>query len=512
MTWRRLALWTLVLTGGMSGMAVEMAGSRLLAPYFGDSLLVWANLIGLILLYLTVGYYLGGWLADRMPRPEVLFRLTAAAALAIALIPVASRPVLRYAATGFATARWGLLVGSFLGVMLLFAAPMILLGCISPFAIRLSVRGLHATGRVAGSIYGISTIGSLLGTFLPVFVLIPALGTRRTFLLVALALGIVSLWGLVQALGRRGWLYTLIPLLAALLWVWGTGGPIRPVAGLIYEGESAYNYIQVLQQGDEFILKLNEGEGNQSVYHPDRILLSRIFDYFLAAPYFRPADAPFTLERVCLIGLAGGTMARQYAAVYGPVPMDGVEIDPQIITVAQRYLDLHVPSLEITIGDGRYFLREKGRRYDVIIVDAYRPPYIPFHLATAEFFAEARDHLAPYGVVAVNVARTADDFRLVDALASTLHAVFPTVWIVDAAESYNSMIVATAAPVSAADFQQQSARAEHPLLAEVLARTATHLRPFTAATMPPLRDDRAPIERVIHEMIWRFAWAGENPG
>jgi len=150
MTWRRLALLTLVLTGGISGMAVEMAGSRLLAPYFGDSLLVWANLIGLILLYLTVGYYLGGWLADRMPRPEVLFRLTAAAALAIALIPVASRPVLRYAATGFAIARWGLLVGSFLGVMLLFAAPMILLGCISPFAIRLSVRGLHATGRVTG--------------------------------------------------------------------------------------------------------------------------------------------------------------------------------------------------------------------------------------------------------------------------------------------------------------------------------------------------------------------------
>ncbi len=512
MTWRRLALLTLVLTGGMSGMAVEMAGSRLLAPYFGDSLIVWANLIGLILLYLTVGYYLGGWLADRMPRPEVLFRLTAAAALAIALIPMVSRPVFSLAATGFATARWGLLVSSFLGVMLLFAAPMILLGCVSPFAIRLSVRGLHATGRVAGSIYGVSTVGSLLGTFLSVFVSIPTLGTRRTFLLMALALGVVSLWGLVQTLGRRGWLYALIPLLAVLLWMWGTGGAIRPVAGLIYEGESAYNYIQVRQQGEEFILKLNEGEGNQSAYHPDRILLSRIFDYFLAAPFFRPADAPWTLERVCLIGLAGGTMARQYAAVYGPVPMDGVEIDPQIVVVARRYLDLHVPSLEITIGDGRYFLQQKDCRYDVIIVDAYRPPYIPFHLTTTEFFAEARDHLAPHGVVAVNAARTADDFTLVDALASTLKAVFPTVWIVDAAESHNSMIVAAAEPVSAADFQQQSARATHPLLVEVLARTTAHLRPFTSATMPPLRDDRAPIEQVIHQMIWRFAWEGEAPG
>jgi spermidine synthase len=492
----------------MSGMTVEMAGSRLLAPYFGNSLIVWANLIGLILLYLTVGYYLGGWWADRDPRPQTLYRLTAMAALAIALLPYLARPILGFAASGFADFRWGLVVSSFLGALLLFGAPMILLGCVSPFAIRLSVRGLHAAGRTAGGVYGLSTIGSLLGVFLSTFWTIPALGVRRTFLCAALLLSALSLLGLWQALGRKAWPYLLLALAILALAILSPVGTIKPVAGLIYEGESAYNYIQVQRQGDDYLLKLNEGEGNQSVYRPGAVLLGRIFDYFLAAPLFRPASVSTPPERVCIIGLAGGTMARQYAAVYGPLPIDGVELDPQIIAVAQRYLDLNVPSLSVFIQDGRYFLRETDSRYDVLIVDAYRPPYIPFHLSTVEFFAEARAHLTPTGVLAVNVGRTEEDQTLVHVIASTIRAVFPTVYIVDAHESYNSMIVASAQPVSADDLTAQIARLTDPRLLDVAGRVQAGLRPFPVALTEPLRDDHAPIEQLIHQMIWRFARAG----
>jgi len=506
MNWKRALLLALVFISGMAGMAVEMAGSRLLAPYFGSSLIVWANLIGLILLYLTAGYYLGGWLADRNPRANLLFRLTSWAALTIALIPSAARPILQFAAIGFAAFRWGLLVSSFIGVMALFAVPVILLGCVSPFAIRLDLRGLHSTGRVAGGIYGISTLGSILGTFLPVFWLIPALGTRRTFLLFALLLALISLLGLAQALRRGAWPYALIPLAILALWAWNPGRPIKPAAGLVYEGESAYNYIQVLRQGEEYLLRLNEGEGNQSVYAPGKVLLYRIFDYFLAAPLFQPADSRPQLRRVCLIGLAGGTIARQYSEVYGPLPIDGVEIDPQILAVARQYLDMNLSNLHVFIQDGRYFINQTRNDYDVIIVDAYRPPYIPFHLATTEFFLEARRRLTPEGVLAVNVARTATDYALVDIVASTLKEVFPAVFIVDAAESYNSMVVAAQGPVTRDDFEVQAARLSTPALRDVAQRVSEHLREFPAPITPPLRDDHAPIEQVIHNMIWRFVW------
>lgn len=508
MTRRRALLLGLVFVAGMTVMAVEMGGSRLLAPYFGNSLVVWANLIGLIMLYLTVGYYLGGWLADRFPREKTLFRLTLLAALAIAMVPTLARPILGYAATGFVTFRWGLIVGSFLGVMALFALPMILLGCVSPFAIRLDLRGLHATGRVAGGIYGLSTLGSILGTFLPVFWLIPALGTRRTLLLFALVLALISFLGLWQTLGRRAWPYILAPLVVLGLWALSPHGGIKPTAGLIYEGESAYNYIQVLHRDGTYILKLNEGEGNQSLYRPGEILLGRIFDYFLAAPLFRPAKGQAEIRRACIIGLAGGTIARQYTALYGALPIDGVEIDPQIVEVGRRYFAMDLPNLGVFVQDGRYFLSQTRHAYDVIVVDAYKPPYIPFHLATQEFFALARSKLTEEGVVAVNVARTATDFALVEAIASTMKTVFPSVWIVDAQESYNSMVVGTRQPVARADFQAHAARLSDPLLQDAATRTSACLREFPAATTPPLRDDCAPIEQIIHNMIWRFVWEG----
>src|SRR5690242_5711200 len=193
--------WVLILlvfVAGAASLAVELSASRLLAPYFGTSLFVWANLIGLILLYLTIGYYLGGRLADRFPRPRVLYTLTTVAAFLIGVIPFLARPILSWSQSSFANFSISIFYGSLVSVILLFAIPMILLGCVSPFAIRLRISQVGKSGRTSGQLYAISTAGSIVGTFLPVFLLIPNIGTYRTFFTFAVALLLVSIAGLAS--------------------------------------------------------------------------------------------------------------------------------------------------------------------------------------------------------------------------------------------------------------------------------------------------------------------------
>lgn len=201
-TGRTIQGWLLVLmvfVAGTCSLAVELTASRLLAPDFGTSLFVWANLIGLILLYLTVGYYLGGRIADRYPRPAVLYGMTAIAALLIALIPLIAPPVLTWALFTFAALPLGVFYGSLVSILLLFALPIILLGCVSPYAIRLRVEQIGKAGRTVGYLYAISTAGSIVGTFLPVLVTMPYLGTNLTFFLFAAALLLMSLIGLLSS-------------------------------------------------------------------------------------------------------------------------------------------------------------------------------------------------------------------------------------------------------------------------------------------------------------------------
>ncbi len=194
----------MVFVAGAASLSVEFSASRLLAPYFGDSLFVWASLIGLILLYLTVGYYAGGQLADRFPRPTLLYLLTLISALLIALVPVIAHPVLNWSLFTFATQPLGVFYGSSLAILLLFALPVVLLGCVSPFAIRLLVKQVGSSGRTSGQLYAISTLGSILGTFLPVLWLLPTLGTNLTILVTALSLLLFSGIGLAGAVLTAG--------------------------------------------------------------------------------------------------------------------------------------------------------------------------------------------------------------------------------------------------------------------------------------------------------------------
>ena len=221
-SWGWRLLLPLVFTGGLASLGIEFAAARLLAPFFGQSLFIWGTLIGLILIYLTIGYYVGGRLADRRPEMNLLFQLTAAGALLTATIPVISRPILSLAQTGFAQLSVGLVLGSLISVIVLFAAPVILLGMVSPFVIRLRIRQLETAGNAAGAVYALSTLGSILGTFLPVFWLIPTYGTRPTIFILAFLLGMISTAGLVGR-GRRR-LYLLIPIVIVALAAFAGGG------------------------------------------------------------------------------------------------------------------------------------------------------------------------------------------------------------------------------------------------------------------------------------------------
>lgn len=506
----RSYLYLLTFVAGFTTLGVELSASRLLDPWFGNSLIVWASLIGLILLYLAAGYWLGGRLADRSPRPVTLLRLAGLGALGVGLVPLMARPVLQLASQGLADFDAGLLAGSMAGILALFAVPVTLLGCVSPFVIRLALRDVQSSGEVAGRIYAVSTAGSILGSFLPVLLLVPNVGTRRTFAVLAGALLLVVLIGLLRLRRRPDALAALVALTVVGGLALQPAGPIKPVAGLLYETESAFNYIQVVDAGAERQLRLNEGEGIHSVYRPQGGLADGIWDYFLLAPAFNRAPyAPSRVQRVAVIGLAAGTMAQLFTEAYGPIAIDGAELDPAIIATGRAWFAMNQPNLRAYALDGRRFLVASDAHYDLIAVDAYRPPYIPFHLTTVEFFALARDRLTVDGVLAVNAGRTHTDYSLVDALAATLLAVFPSVYVVDEPDNGsplgNTLVVATRQPTRLADFRANLARFDGVLLAEVARRAAPQAR---LATPPPstslFTDDRAPVEQVVHALVLRY--------
>jgi len=497
--WPRQLLLPLAFTGGLASLGIEFAAARLLAPFFGQSLFIWGTLIGLILIYLTIGYYAGGRLADRRPDARLLYKIAAAAALLTAAIPIVSRPILTLAQTGFAQVSVGLVLGSLIAVIVLFAAPVILLGMVSPFVIRLRIRQLETAGNAAGAVYALSTLGSILGTFIPVFWLIPTFGTRPTIFILAFALGTISAAGLLGG-GRRR-LYLLVPVAIAVLAFFG-GGSIRAAAyGVrLYETESAYNYIQVVKVGNETQLVLNEGQAVHSVYDPTSVYTHAYWDEVLLARYFGSGRSP---RRVAVVGLAGGTIARELTAIEGPVSIDGVELDPKIVDVGRKYFAMTEPNLRVTVADGRYWMATQAGQYDLILVDAYRQPYIPFYLTTKEFFEQAKKHLAPDGVLAVNVGRTRTDYRLVDALSGTLSVVFSKTFIIDTAGRFNNSVVfATDAPASLELFRARAEAETNPKLQPVI-RDSLALGNVRRAGPNGVvfTDDLAPVERLIDDII-----------
>jgi len=515
----RRYLYFTVFAAGMTTLAIEFTASRLLGSVFGTSNLVWASIIGLILIYLTVGYFVGGWWADRSPYPKTFYTILVWGAFLSGLIPFIARPVLRLAANAFDELHVGVLAGSFTAVLILFSIPITLLGVVSPFAIRLALRDSREAGQVSGRIYAISTLGSFVGTFLPVLVMIPLLGTTLTFVAFGLFLSVVAIVGFwVAAEKRLVLIYAWIPiLLIVIAFLWGSGA-IKTTAGQIYETESAYNYIQVLQDGDFRYLRLNEGQGIHSIYHPEQLAYQGPWMQFLAAPFFNPA--PYNQDDVrsyAIVGLAAGTTARQVSAVYGPIPIDGYEIDPEIIQVGQKFFDMNQPNLNPIPKDGRVGLAQSDQKYSVIGIDAYRPPYIPWHLTTREFFQEVYQHLDENGVLVINVGRAPEDRRLIEGLVATVHTVFPSVYVMDIPDTFNSIVYATRHPTTLDDlyhnYQSLVEREDvNQILIEAIQKAIVNLQPNPCEINSlelsqgcvVFTDDWAPIEWITNSLVLNY--------
>jgi spermidine synthase len=495
-------LTVLVFVVGMGSLGAEIAAVRLLAPYFGASTVIWANTIGVVLVALSIGYWLGGRWADRNPSPRALCRVALLASILLAIVPFVARPMLDIAVKALDHVSAGAFLGSLLAVLVLVAVPVLLLGTVSPWALRLAVDDVEKAGTVAGRLYALGTAGSLVGTLLSSLLLIPLVGTRHTFLLFALAIAVVAALGLRPV--RR---YALAPAAILLLMLLPVGTLKASDNGrVIHETETEYQYARVIERSDgSRVLELNEGQAYHSVYRPDTVLTGDYWDDHLVLAFATGRRTP--PERVAILGNAGGTTARAYGELFPATRVDGVEIDGELSEIGREYFGMTPrPTLHLHAADARPWLREQGDvRFDAISVDAYRQPYIPFYLTTREFFQLVRDRLAPDGVVIVNVGHPEGQDTLEKVLAATMGAAFPYV-VRDPVQPTNTQLVASRTPLSA-----ERLRAAVPRLPRSLRPVGTGAADRLA---PALRggdvytDDRAPVEWLVDKSIVDYANEG----
>lgn len=429
---------------GMSVMAVELGASRLLAPYFSSSQIVWTIIIGTIMIAMALGNIYGGKSADKSPNPDKLYGRILIAAVWIALIPVAGKYIVLgiSALLIFTVNNNFLIIAAFCACMVIFVFPLFLLGTVTPSLAKYSVSSLDDSGRTVGTLGAFNTIGSIIGTFVPTFVTIPAVGTSITFLIFAGILIVLSVIYFVSS--RVGYKKIIISgVIFVSCCVFGHGDSFAFwQKDLTYEGESIYNYLQVSEDDKQVSLSTNVLFGVQSVYMKDDTLTGLYYDYAMAAPLMVPDKNPDSME-VLILGMGTGTYATQCRKYFGDMDIEGVEIDEKITKLSRKYFALP-DDINVTTYDGRAFLNASDRKYDVIMVDAYQDITIPFQMSSVEFFRLVKSHLNENGVMVVNMnMRGNDDGDINQYLADTISSVFGNVYTVEVDNSTNRELFAS---------------------------------------------------------------------
>ena len=429
---------------GMSVMAVELGASRLLAPYFSSSQIVWTIIIGTIMIAMALGNIYGGKSADKSPNPDKLYGRILIAAVWIALIPVAGKYIVLgiSALLIFTVNNNFLIIAAFCACMVIFVFPLFLLGTVTPSLAKYSVSSLDDSGRTVGTLGAFNTIGSIIGTFVPTFVTIPAVGTSITFLIFAGILIVLSVIYFVSSC--VGYKKVIISgVIFVVCCVFGHGDSFAFwQKDLTYEGESIYNYLQVSEDDKQVSLSTNVLFGVQSVYMKDDTLTGLYYDYAMAAPLMVPDKNPDSME-VLILGMGTGTYATQCRKYFGDMNIEGVEIDEKITKLSRKYFALP-DDINVSTYDGRAFLNASDRKYDVIMVDAYQDITIPFQMSSVEFFRLVKSHLNENGVMVVNMnMRGNDDGDINQYLADTISSVFGNVYTVEVDNSTNRELFAS---------------------------------------------------------------------
>lgn len=490
---------------GMSVMAVELGASRLLAPYFSSSQIVWTIIIGTIMIAMALGNIYGGRFADKNPNPDKLYGRIMIAAVWIAAIPVLGKYIILgiSAVMIFSVNSNFLIWAAFAACMVIFVFPLFLLGTVTPSLVKYTVDSLEDSGKTVGMLNASNTIGSILGTFFPTFVTIPAVGTSITFLIfsgILLALSVCyfvsAKTGAVKA-AVGGAVFVLCCALgysdSFAFWE----------SDLAYEGESVYNYLQVKENDRSVILSTNVLFGVQSIYIKDGGLTGMYYDYAMAAPFMAGVNEKDTMN-VLILGMGTGTFATQCENYFSNLNIEGVEIDGDITDLAAEYF--HLPEdVPVYTYDGRAYLNAVDEKYDVIMVDAYQDITIPFQMSSVEFFTLVKEHLTEDGIMVVNMSmRGHQEGNINQYLADTIANVFTEVYTVDVAGSTNRELFASNSPQMLGVFAENVSLEENEDLAGMMARVESGMTEYDAGEYL-MTDDKAPVEllgmQVIDDLI-----------
>ena len=466
--------WFLYLTeffAGMSVMAVELGASRLMAPYFSSSQIVWTVIIGVIMIAMAVGNIWGGRMADKSESPDRLYGRVIIAAIWIALIPFAGRWMIAgisFLLATFVTKNF-LVWAALAACLVIFAFPCVLLGTVTP---------------------------SLT---------IPAVGTAATFLIFA---GVLAAIGIVYFTFERKKTVTgiiAVVLVAGLCFALPTYSFAFWESDLALEDESIYNYLQVKDDDHTTTLSTNVLFGVQSVQNKDGKLTGMYYDYALAAPCMAGMDGTDNTGRSAMIlGMGSGTYAGYCVRYFPGMTVQGAEIDGKIADIARTYFGLP-EEVEVAVADGRAYLTASEEKFDVIMVDAYQDITIPFQLSSREFFAAVAEHLKPEGVMVVNLNMTSrEDGSINQYLCDTMASVFAYTYLADVPGNTNTEVFCTNAPGLPERFAASRAALTDGDYAAMMAEVAADLTVYTGGDCL-LTDDRAPVEvlgmRVLDELI-----------
>lgn len=430
---------------GMAVMAVELGASRLLAPYFSSSQIVWTIIIGTIMIAMALGNVWGGRQADKDPNPDKLYFRILIAAVWIAAIPVLGKYII-LGVSGLlviAVNKNFLIIAAFISCMVVFVFPLFLLGTVTPSLVKYTVGSLDESGKTVGNLGACNTIGSIIGTFLPTFVTIPAVGTSITFLIFS---GVLLLLATAYFIceKRRRTACIIAVILFIICSIFGNSSRFAFWENdLVYEGESVYNYLQVAENPRSVILSTNVLFGVQSIHMKEDDMTGMYYDYALAAPVLAGYNQKDDMD-ILVLGMGSGTYATQCEKYFPKATVEGVEIDEKITELAREYFELP-QDVKVTTYDGRAYLQGIDQKYDVIMVDAYQDITIPFQMSSVEFFSEVADHLTEDGVMVVNMnMHTEEEGNINEYLTDTIGQVFDTAYTVDVAGSTNRELFAFA--------------------------------------------------------------------
>jgi spermidine synthase len=473
-------------------MVIELTGSRILAPFLGTSLVVWTSLIGIILASLSIGYGWGGRLADRWPEARVLSGIILMAAFATALVTLIKTGVVGLLQID----NGGLHTAAVSATLLLFAPASMLIGMVSPFAVRLKLKDTRSSGRTAGRLYAISTAGSIFGTFLAGFVLIPLLGSSNIFLLMAAVLVVASL--LVDR--NHAWIKAVVCVIFLILLFLAMRHDRRTAEAGFVDVDTPYNRVLVYDgvdrnSGRMMRLMATGPHAFQSAMYPDNPseLALPYTRFYRLSEHFAPG-----MRRILVLGGGGFSFPKYVIEKYVNVHVDVVELDPGMTALAREYFGLRDhPRLKIIEEDARTFLNHNVEKYDVILCDTFNSHYtIPFHLTTRETMHRIKSSMTPDGIVLINLlsAIEGDRGRFFRAVIATCVDIFPNVTAF-AVDNPTDTSIWQNIVVAASVFKNENPGPSSD--SDIASMLANKIRLPIALDLPPLTDDFAPVDRYV---------------